>query len=167
MIATETKDYLNNPLQNENARASIPAAVSRMYDEVNALAAEKVALSTRLTKLVERAMARLQHDLQRVVKLEGDEVGLPPTQDFVARAESTMQQISGLRAAAAQEIGSPTPPTMRASPTPAPRAQKSMCVGICCFASTLTFPFLFRRAEGQCVGRQGQGGELGARIVWP
>ena len=126
MIATETNDYLNNPLQ--NARASIPAAVSRMYDEVNAPAAEKVALSGRLTKLVERAMARLQHDLQKVVELEGDEVGLPPTQDFLTGVESTIRQISGLRAAAAQEIGSPTPPTMRASPTPAPRAHKSMCI---------------------------------------
>ena len=132
---------------------------------MNALAAEKVALSARLTKLVERAMARLQHDLQKVVELEGGEVGLPPTQDFLASVESTMRQISGLRAAAAQEIGSPAPPTTRSSSTPAPRAQKSTCLGIFCYPSPLTSPSF--RAEGQCVGCQGQDNELGARSVWP
>ena len=55
MIATETKSYLSNPRQ--NTRPGTPASVGRMYDEVNALAAEKVALSGRLAKLLERAMA--------------------------------------------------------------------------------------------------------------
>ena len=164
MITTETKSYLHHSLR--NVRTGTPAAVSQMYDEVNALAAEKVALSGRLTKLLERTMARLQHDMRRVVELERDEVGLPPTQDFLAGVENTIRQINGLRAAATQEIGSPALPAMRASPTPAPRAQKSTCVGICCFASTLTFPFLFLRAEGQCVYRQGQGAELCPRSVW-
>ncbi|KAM5536093.1 hypothetical protein V8D89_010192 [Ganoderma adspersum] len=122
MIATETKHYFNNP--RPIGRAGIPAAVSRMYDDVNALAADKVALSGRLTKLLERAMARLQHDLVRVVELEGDEPGLPPTQDFFAGVENTVQQINGLRAAAAQKIGSPVPPATRSSSTSAPRAHK-------------------------------------------
>ena len=165
MIATETKDYLNDPLQ--SARASIPAAVSRMYDEVNALAAEKVALSGRLTKLVERAMARLQHDLEKVVEVEGDEVGLPPTQDFLAGVESTTRQISGLRAAAAEEIGSPASraPATRTSSTPATYAQKSTCLGVFCFPSTLISPPF--RAKGQCVYRQGQDNEPGPCSVWP
>ncbi|KAI1792206.1 hypothetical protein LXA43DRAFT_1007031 [Ganoderma leucocontextum] len=40
-------------------------------------------------------MARLQHDLGRILELHGDEPGLPPTQDFLDGVESTVQQICG------------------------------------------------------------------------
>ncbi|PIL23566.1 transcription factor [Ganoderma sinense ZZ0214-1] len=133
-IATETKNYVHHhhPRQNAHAHArAIPAAVGRMYDEVNALAAAKVALSARLAALLERAMARLQHALQRILELEGDEPGLLPTQDFLAGVERTVRQINGLRAAAAKAaeeveigLGPPRSPVETASAASVPRGQK-------------------------------------------
>lgn len=135
-IATETKEYLQRSRGNAGRarppRDAAPAAVARMYDELDALAAEKVDLSARLVQKFERVMARLQNDMQRVLELEGDEPGsLPPTREFLQNLESTVQQISSLRAVAAQEMGigslAPLPPAA-ASTTSAPPAQKSKCL---------------------------------------
>ena len=97
-IRKETQKYFRHsqkfagqPLPAKDA--GIPETVNALYAEVDVLAAEKVALAARLVKLLERAMARLQHDLQKILKLQGDEPGLPPTQHFLRNVDSTMQQL--------------------------------------------------------------------------
>ena len=169
-IAVETKEYLQRPRENSGrARLSgdaAPAAVARMYDELDALAAEKVALSGRLVQKFERVMARLQHDLQRVLELEGDEPGgLPPTREFLRNLEGTVRQISGLRAVAAQEMGIgspvPVPPAAAGSFTSVPAAQKSKCLrGLYCITFALTY--LYIRAEDFTAGWHWQGIALDA-----
>ncbi|KAI1786078.1 hypothetical protein LXA43DRAFT_82324 [Ganoderma leucocontextum] len=123
VINEETRKYFHHSREKKTAgRAAGPtsssttaAAVDGMYDEVHALAAEKVALSGRLVKLFERAMARLQHDLGRIVELQGDEPGLPATEDFLNGVEDTVLQIRDLQAAAVQGIGSTAPPAASSS----------------------------------------------------
>ncbi|KZT05572.1 uncharacterized protein LAESUDRAFT_726850 [Laetiporus sulphureus 93-53] len=51
---------------------AIPHAIAAHYAEIDQLAAEKIALSERMVKLVQRARARLDHDLSRVLVLQGD-----------------------------------------------------------------------------------------------
>ena len=125
-IRKETQKYFRHSSKNAGQPlpgkdAAIPDTVSGLYADLDALAAEKVDLSDRLVKIFERAMARLQHDLQKILKLQGEEPGLPPTQHFLSSVESTVQQIQSLRAAA-QAIEVPTAPV----PVPvAPPAQKS------------------------------------------
>lgn len=131
-IRKETQKYFRHSSKNAGQPlpgkdAAIPDTVTGLYADLGALAAEKVVLSDRLVKIFERAMARLQHDLQKILKLQGEEPGLPPAQHFLSSVESTVQQIQSLRAAA-QAIEVPTAPT----PVAAPPAPKSACPGFCC-----------------------------------
>ncbi len=121
-IRKETQKYFRHSSKNAGQPlpgkdAAIPDTVSALYADLDALAAEKVALSDRLVKIFERAMARLQHDLQKILKLQGEEPGLPPTQHFLSSVESTVQQIQSLRAAT-QAIEVPLAPTPVAAPPP-------------------------------------------------
>ncbi|KAI0375928.1 hypothetical protein BV20DRAFT_959986 [Pilatotrama ljubarskyi] len=106
-IRKETQKYFRhsskNPGQALSAKdTAIPETVNALYAQVDALAAEKVALAERLVRIFERAMARLQHDIQRILKLQGDDPGLPATQHFLSSVDSTVQQIqTGMRTAAA------------------------------------------------------------------
>ncbi|KAI0751065.1 hypothetical protein C8Q80DRAFT_1155286 [Daedaleopsis nitida] len=62
-------------------------------------------------------MARLQQDLARIRTLQGDEPGLPPTQQFLGSVESTVQQLqASLKTAAAAAVEAPPP-------APAPQVQ--------------------------------------------
>ena len=120
-IRKETQKYFRHSSKNAGQAlpgkdAAIPDTVSALYADIDALATEKVALADRLVKLVERALARLQHDLQKILKLQGEEPGLPATQQFLSSVETTVQQIQNLRAAA-QAIDVPVaPPPVPAAP---------------------------------------------------
>ncbi len=165
----ETKKYLHHLCGNAGrtrpSKDAAPAAVGRMYEELDAIGAEKVALAGRLAEKLERAMARLQDTLQEIVKLEGDEGGsLPPTQEFLENMENTVRQITGLRAAAAQAIDTPPAPPVTSS-TSAPQPRKSMYLGRCCY--TMTLMALSRRAGDRGVFWQRQGLKLGTCSVWP
>ncbi|KAI1796121.1 hypothetical protein LXA43DRAFT_970036 [Ganoderma leucocontextum] len=127
-IRKETQKYFRHSSKNAGQPlpgkdAAIPDTVSGLYADLDALAAEKVALSDRLVKIFERAMARLQHDLQKILKLQGEEPGLPATQHFLSSVESTVQQIQSLRAAA-QAIEVPTAPAPVSAPPP-PKKRKT------------------------------------------
>lgn len=126
-IRKETQKYFRHSQKNAGQPslpakdAAIPETVNALYMEVDLLAAEKIALAARLVKLLERAMARLQHDLQKILKLQGEEPGLPPTQHFLNNVDTTVQQLqTSLRNAVAAAV-SPPP----AAPPAAPPPQKS------------------------------------------
>ncbi|KAI0752772.1 hypothetical protein C8Q80DRAFT_1148148 [Daedaleopsis nitida] len=122
-IRKETQKYFRHSSKNAgqplpSKDAAIPDTVSVLYAEVDALAAEKTALADRLVKIFERAMARLQHDLTRIHKLQGDEPGLPPTQQFLSSVESTVQQLQAsfkTAATAAAESPPATTPQVQTS----------------------------------------------------
>lgn len=96
--------------------------MDNLYAEVDALAAEKSALSQRLVRTLERAMARLNHDIQRILKLQGDDPGLPATQHFLSSADSTVQQIqTNLRTAAAAV--EPPSASISAAAAPPPKSK--------------------------------------------
>ena len=46
-------------------------SLNALHAEIDALSAEKIVLAERLVKLFERAMARLQHDLQALHRARG------------------------------------------------------------------------------------------------
>ncbi|KAH9899585.1 hypothetical protein C8Q73DRAFT_680404 [Cubamyces lactineus] len=124
-IRKETQKYFRHSAKNAGQAlsgkdAAIPDAVNTLYAEVDALAAEKVALSERLVRLLERAMSRLNHDIQRILKLQGDDPGLPATQHFLGSADSTVQQLQANLRTAAAAVDSPS-----ASISAAPPPQKS------------------------------------------
>lgn len=50
---------------------TIPETINQHYAELDRLAAEKEALANRLVQLIERARARLAHDLSKVLALQG------------------------------------------------------------------------------------------------
>ncbi|OSD04569.1 hypothetical protein PYCCODRAFT_1423979 [Trametes coccinea BRFM310] len=104
-IRKETQKYYRHSSKNAGQAlsgkdAAIPDTVAKLYTEVDALAAEKVMLSERLVRIFERAMARLNHDIQRILKLQGDETPLPATQHFLSTVDSTVKQLqTGMRTA--------------------------------------------------------------------
>ncbi|KAI9068440.1 hypothetical protein FKP32DRAFT_1561604 [Trametes sanguinea] len=104
-IRKETQKYYRHSSKNAGQAlsgkdAAIPDTVAKLYAEVDALAAEKIMLSERLVRIFERAMARLNHDIQRILKLQGDETPLPATQHFLSTVDSTVKQLqTGMRTA--------------------------------------------------------------------
>ena len=106
----------------DGKHAALPESINALYAELDVLAGEKVALAERLVKLFERALARLKHDLARILKLQGDEPGLPPTQHFLNAVESTVQQLQTNIRAASAAAETPTAATPAAPPP-----QKSEC----------------------------------------
>ena len=127
MITKETQRYIRHaskmsgqPLTPKDA--DMTNSLNALHAEIDALSAEKIVLAERLVKLFERAMARLQHDLQRILKLQGDEPGLPPTQHFLSTLDSTVQQLQTNLRAASVVAETPTVST----PVPPP-PQKSTC----------------------------------------
>ncbi|CCL98241.1 uncharacterized protein FIBRA_00235 [Fibroporia radiculosa] len=52
--------------------SALPQTISAHYAEIDQLAGEKEALARRLVQLIERARARLDHDLNKVLVLQGD-----------------------------------------------------------------------------------------------
>ncbi|TFK94244.1 hypothetical protein K466DRAFT_397529 [Polyporus arcularius HHB13444] len=141
-IRRETQKYFRHSQKNAGQPslpakdAAIPATVNGLYAEVDLLAAEKIALSARLVKLLERAMARLQHDLQKILKLQGEEPGLPPTQHFLSNVDTTVQQLqTSLRNAVAAAV-SPPPPAPPAAPPP----QKKRRVAAAASAGSIKLP---------------------------
>ncbi|KAI0650469.1 hypothetical protein C8Q79DRAFT_901818 [Trametes meyenii] len=124
-IRKETQKYFRHSSKNAGQAlsgkdAAIPDAVNTLYAEVDALAAEKTALAARLVRIFERALSRLNHDIQRILKLQGDDPGLPATQQFLSSVESTVQHIQTNLRTATAAIESPS-----ASISAAPPPQKS------------------------------------------
>ncbi|KAI0722394.1 hypothetical protein C8T65DRAFT_137918 [Cerioporus squamosus] len=140
-IRKETQKYFRHSQKNAGQPlpakdAAIPAAVNALYAEVDLLAMEKTALAARLVKLLERAMARLQHDLQKILKLQGEEPGLPPTQHFLNNVDTTVQQLqTSLRSAVAAAV-SPPPAAAPAAPPP----QKKRRVTAAASAGSIKLP---------------------------
>ncbi|KAH9943195.1 uncharacterized protein BXZ73DRAFT_87583 [Epithele typhae] len=131
-LAKKTHQYFSHSLKAPGQalggkQEAIPGAVAAMYAELGVLSREKVALATRLVKLFERAMARLQHDVQKILKLQGDEPGLPPTKHFLATVDDTVRQLeSSLRAAVTSAVATPveTPPALAPTGPPPPKKQR-------------------------------------------
>ena len=125
----------------DGKHAALPESINALYVELDVLAGEKVALAERLVKLFERALARLKHDLARILKLQGDEPGLPPTQHFLSTLDSTVQQLQTNLRAASVVAETPTVST----PVPPP-PQKSTCFFSSFFLSSS--PTVTRRPTG-------------------
>ncbi|KAI0722723.1 hypothetical protein C8Q76DRAFT_719988 [Earliella scabrosa] len=141
-IRKETQKYFRHSSKNAGQPlpgkdAAIPDAVSALYAEVDALAAEKTALAERLVKIFERAMARLQHDLARILKLQGDEPGLPSTQHFLSTVDSTMQQLqTNIRTV----VAAVEPPPVSAPVVPGPPPKKRQRVAATQSAGSIKLP---------------------------
>ena len=87
-------------------------------------------------------MARLQHDLARILKLQGDEPGLPPTQHFLSTVDSTMQQLqTNIRTV----VAAVEPPPVSAPVVPGPPPKKSACL----FRLVFVFGCIASRREAQ------------------
>jgi hypothetical protein len=63
---------LSSPVATKDKDAQLPARIQASYAEVDKLAAEKLELAQRVVELITRARARLEHDLGKVLVLQGD-----------------------------------------------------------------------------------------------
>ncbi|KAI0677275.1 hypothetical protein C8Q78DRAFT_960660 [Trametes maxima] len=139
-IRKETQKYFRHSSKNAGQAlsgkdAAIPDTVNVLYAEVDALAAEKTALAARLVRIFERALSRLNHDIQRILKLQGDDPGLPATQQFLSSVESTVQHIQTNLRTATAAIESPS-----ASISTAPPPQKSESLAATASAGSIKLP---------------------------
>ncbi|KAI0068552.1 hypothetical protein BV25DRAFT_1817407 [Artomyces pyxidatus] len=126
-IQRENAKYIRHSLRGGlTARdEALPARVAEIFAEVDRLAAEKLALAQRLVVLVQRARARLDYDLSKVLVLQGD---LDPAQQgpFTARTAAT-QVNDSLRGAMALPDALPVP----APPVVAPLLKRAYpCLGL-------------------------------------
>jgi len=63
---------LPSPVPTKEKDAQLPAKIQASYAEIDKLAAEKLELSQRVVELITRARARLDHDLSKVLILQGE-----------------------------------------------------------------------------------------------
>jgi hypothetical protein len=63
---------LPSPITAKDKDVQLPAKIQSSYAEVDKLAAEKLELAQRVVELITRARARLDHDLGKVLVLQGD-----------------------------------------------------------------------------------------------
>jgi chromatin modification-related protein YNG2 len=63
---------LPSPIPTKEKDAQLPAKIQASYAEIDKLADEKLELSQRIVELINRARARLDHDLSKVLILQGD-----------------------------------------------------------------------------------------------
>ncbi|KAI9000752.1 hypothetical protein BD414DRAFT_511408 [Trametes punicea] len=157
-IRKETQKYFRHSSKNAGQAlpgkdAAIPDTVSALYAEIDAIAAEKIALSDRLVRLFERAMARLNHDIQRILKLQGDEAGTPATQHFLSSVDNTMQQLQKDLRAAAAAAESPS-----ASVSAGPPPQKKRRVTATASTVNIKLPSPVPVSSGTYGGGGGGGG---------
>ncbi|OJT05402.1 Chromatin modification-related protein YNG2 [Trametes pubescens] len=166
-IRKETQKYFRHSSKNAgqalpNKDAAIPDTVDNLYAEVDALAAEKSALSQRLVRTLERAMARLNHDIQRILKLQGDDPGLPATQHFLSSVDSTVQQIQTNLRTAAAAVEPPSASISAAAPPP----QKKRRLGATASGSTMNIklPSPVPVSSGAYAGSSAQKSSLSRQV---
>ena len=103
----------------------MPQKIEEDYAEVDRLADEKLRLAQRMVALIARARARLDHDLSKVLILQGD---LDPSQQntFVMTGRNPVQQINeSLRHAMTL---ADVPPAAPVAPTPAPPMKRAFFI---------------------------------------
>ncbi|KAH9855072.1 hypothetical protein C2E23DRAFT_867148 [Lenzites betulinus] len=172
-IRKETQKYFRHSSKNAGQAlpgkdAAIPDTVRALYARVDALAAEKVVLSERLVRTLERALARLDHDVRRILKLQGDDPGLPATQHFLGSVDSTVQSIqANLRTAAAVieapsasiSTGGPPPQKSESPPRSRHRVYHHHKSGLARGAHPRHSPMRSRRAHRASAGLDEDDGE--------
>ncbi|THH12711.1 hypothetical protein EW146_g7440 [Bondarzewia mesenterica] len=118
-IQKESAKYIRHSIRNGTAPVSakdgqIPQKIKEDYAQIDRLAEEKVKLAQRVVALIQRAKARLDYDLGKVLVLQGD---LDPSQQssFVMGRNPVQQINESLRNAMALPEALPS-----ATPTPTP-----------------------------------------------
>lgn len=105
----------------------IPDKVQKLFVEADKLSEEKIKLAERIDALIARTRARLDHDLIKVLKLQGEDV--PPSlssSSYVSTSRSAAQAINESFRAASITLPEalPVTPIVAASPSasaPAPK----------------------------------------------
>ncbi|KAI0832701.1 hypothetical protein BC628DRAFT_1347953 [Trametes gibbosa] len=173
-IRKETQKYFRHSTKNAGQAlpgkdAAIPDTVRSLYARVDALAAEKVVLSDRLVRTFERALARLDHDVRRILKLQGDDPGLPATQQFLGSVDSTVQSIQTNLRTAAAVIESPSA-SITAGPPPQKKQRRgpaTASAGSIKLPSPVPVSSTSGAAYGGSAGGAGSGGGAGAAATGP
>lgn len=107
-LRTAQSQFQNTPTPPATSAATkekdalLPAKIQASYAAIDALAAEKLALAQRVVALIARARARLEHDLGRVLVLQG---GAPEA------AASTLAAVSGSGSGSGGALGGRNPAT--------------------------------------------------------
>lgn len=132
-IQKESTKYIRHSLRSASATAgqalspkdnAIPQIVSAHYAEIDRLAAEKEALANRLVQLVSRARARLDHDLSKVLVLQGELDPSVQAGPFSSAATKTpIDKLNDTLRTAITIPEAPATPIMNPGPPP----QKSAC----------------------------------------
>ncbi|PCH40944.1 hypothetical protein WOLCODRAFT_24379 [Wolfiporia cocos MD-104 SS10] len=133
-IQRESSKYIRHSLKSAPGQAlsardaAIPDSVAGYYTEMDQLAAEKVALAERMVQLVARARARLNHDLDRVLALQGEADPALQGGLFAPSARAAASVVDrvneSLRSAIAIPEAVPAPPA--APPQPPTKKRRTM-----------------------------------------
>lgn len=103
---------------------TIPQTIDSNYAEISRLALEKEALAQRLVTLINRARARLDHDLNKVLVLQGEPEGGVQANYYYGASRNPVQQINDSLRNAITIPEAPASPVVNTSSTP---LQKSAC----------------------------------------
>jgi len=79
---------LPSPIPTKEKDAQLPAKIQASYAEIDKLAAEKLEIAQRVVELITRARARLDHDLSKVLVLQGEAPELAGGSHGVALADT-------------------------------------------------------------------------------
>ena len=122
-IQKEGGKYVRHSLKNPGQPlapkdSGIPQSIATFYAEIDKLAAEKIALAERLVSLIQRARARLDHDLTKVLVLQGEPAPeIQTSYSFGQGLRNPAERITeSLRNAIAIPEASPAPPASAAPP---------------------------------------------------
>ncbi|KZT71557.1 hypothetical protein DAEQUDRAFT_744233 [Daedalea quercina L-15889] len=112
------------PAPKDNA---IPQNVASQYAEIDQLAAEKIALAERVVQLINRARARLDHDLSKVLVLQGEPA--PEIQTSYSLGQGSRNPAEKINESLRNAIAIPEAPPAPSLPSPAPMPASAYGVG--------------------------------------
>ena len=120
--------------------SAIPQSIATSYAEIDKLAAEKIVLAERLVSLIQRARARLDHDLSIVLVLQGEPAPeIQTSYSFGQGSRNPAERITeSLRNAIAIPEASPAPSASAVPPTKSARRTRHSYM----HCSLLTRPIL-------------------------
>lgn len=138
-IQKESAKYIRHSLRGSSATPpqplsakdlTIPQVLDSSYAEISRLGSEKEALAQRLVALIARARARLDHDLSKVLVLQGEPESGMQTNYYFGASRNPVQQINESLRNAITIPEAPASPVVNMSSTP---LQKSACAVVSFF----------------------------------
>ncbi|KAI0082507.1 hypothetical protein K474DRAFT_1694352 [Panus rudis PR-1116 ss-1] len=126
-IDKESAKYIRHALKNNPASkdANIPPKIKEHYSEIDRLAVEKEKLAERIVQLINRARARLEHDLHKVLVLQGELDQTNPAGGYVPYgARNPVTQVIDALKTASNTVAISEAPSPNSAVPPPPKKRR-------------------------------------------